>query len=57
MAENAEARHVTLYPSQWKAVEQRAAEVGSPGNISAGLRALVADYQKMKAKDNGKEGE
>jgi len=48
-----EARHVTLYPKHWKAVEQKAVEVGSPGNTSAGLRALIAEYQRFKGNGKG----
>ena len=50
MAENTESRHVTLYPSHWETIERKAKEIGSPGNTSAGLRALVADYERMKAR-------
>jgi len=46
--ETTEARHVTLYPSQWKLVESKAAESGNPGNTSAGLRALIAEYERLK---------
>jgi len=48
-----EARHVTLYPSQWRLVEVKAIESGNPGNTSAGLRALIAEYERLKG--NGKE--
>jgi len=51
--EKVERRNVSIYPSQWRVVESKARESGSAGNTSAGLRALIAEYQRLKA--NGKE--
>jgi len=42
---------VLIYDEQWAIIEAKAAEVGSPENTSAGLRALIAEYQRLK--DNG----
>ncbi len=50
------ARTVLIYDDQWAIIDAKAEEVGSPGNTSAGLRALIADYLRLqKSKDNGKE--
>lgn len=48
MAEKMEPRNVTLYPAQWAIIDTKAEEVGSSGNTSAGLRAVLAEYERMK---------
>jgi len=53
--EKIERRNVSIYPSQWALVDEKAVESGNPGNTSAGLRALIAEYERMKG--NGKEGQ
>jgi len=53
--EKVERRNVSIYPSQWRIIDAKAKESGSPGNTSAGLRALIAEYERLKG--NGKEGE
>jgi len=47
---------VLIYDDQWKLIEDKAAEVGSPGNTSAGLRAVLAEYERLKAKSNRDNG-
>ena len=52
-----EARNVSMYPEQWAVVDGKAREIGyilgdDRPNTSAGLRALIAEYQRLK--DNGK---
>lgn len=42
------AKTVLIYDSQWAIIDRKAAEVGSPENTSAGLRALIAEYQRLK---------
>ena len=43
-----ERRNVSIYPGQWAIIERKAAQIGDPDNISAGLRALVVEYEQMK---------
>ena len=49
-------RTVRLHPEHWAAVEAKAAEIGSPGNTSAGLRALIAHYQRLMEEKEGTDG-
>jgi hypothetical protein len=57
-----EVRNVSMYPEQWAVVDAKAREVGyilgdDKPNTSAGLRALIAEYTRLKANGNDKEGE
>ena len=51
--EKVEPRNVSIYPSQWAIIDSKAAEIGNPGNTSAGLKALVTEYERLKAVVNG----
>jgi len=56
-----EARNVSMYPEQWAIVDAKARETGyilgdDKPNTSAGLRALIAEYERLKA-DGDKGGE
>lgn len=47
------AKTVLIYDEQWAIVDAKAEEIGNPGNTSAGLRALIAEYERLKG--NGRE--
>lgn len=42
------ARNVTLYPTDWAVAIQVAKEYGL-GSVSAGLRFIIRDWQRLKA--------
>ena len=45
--ERVERRNVSMYPHQWQVVDEKALAVGKPGDTSAGLKALVAEYCRL----------
>lgn len=47
-AERVEPANVTMYPSQWAAVDAYAKDQGYDGR-SAALRRIVIEWQQMKA--------
>jgi hypothetical protein len=46
--ERVERSSVSIYPSQWAIIDEKAMEIGDPGNRSAGLKAVVAEYERLK---------
>jgi hypothetical protein len=49
LTERMERRNVSIYPRQWDIVDEKACEIGSPANTSAGLRAIIAEYERLRA--------
>lgn len=47
--EKVEPRNVSIYPAQWAIIDGKATEIGNSGNTSAGLKALVAEYERLRA--------
>jgi len=47
--ERVERRNISIYPSQWAIIDRKAADVGNPHNSSAGLKALIAEYERIKS--------
>jgi len=46
--------NVSLNEQDWRDADEQAERTGTPGNTSAGIRAIIAEWRRLREEKEGK---